>query len=348
MHRSFALVVGFTLLVWPAVAPAGALDVWLHGTVTDTEGAPLAGVEVLVRPQEEQGQAVPLETTTNRHGKYRLLLRRGDLRYVMVLHLPRHQSLVTVVQPLALPDRQTQMSRSFTPAPSRRTFLVDLVMPSEEAVVERARADGGRGEIPEEERLHAARVLQNRAVAAARAGALDLTEELFVDAIGLDPSLVGAHSGLAKLLHARSDLEGLAAAAERAWHLGVRDPQVALLHCEALDGLGREEELAAAVAHLRSIDPQAASAHLMRRATRSAAAGAYAEAAERLDELLAFDPLNVEALHLAGEAALRLGRIEEAAGHLEALVTAAPDHPYAVEARKLLSEIEGLKAAEAQ
>lgn len=293
--RLSGLLASLCLLLCPSIASAGALDVWLHGTVTDTEGAPLAGVEILVRPQEQQGPALALDTATNRHGKYRLLLRRGDLRYVMVLHLPHHQSLVKVVQPLRLPDQQAKSSRDFSPGPERRTFQVDFVMPSEEAVVERARADGGRGAVPAEELLYAARVLQNRAVAAALDGALDLAEELFVDTIRLDPSLAGAHSGLAKLLHARGDLEGLAAAAEKAWELGVRDPQMALLRCEALHGLGWREELEQAVAHLRSVDPAAASDHLLRRATESAAAGADAEAVRLLDQLLAFDPLNVEA-----------------------------------------------------
>jgi tetratricopeptide (TPR) repeat protein len=338
-------LVGLCLLLWPPIADGGVLDIWLHGTVTDTEGAPLSGVEVLVRPQEAQAQAVALEASTNRHGKYRLLLRRGDLRYVMVLHLPHHQSLVKVVQPLALPPPDQR--KGLTPVSGRRDFQVDFVMPSEEAVVERARADGGRGEIPEEELLYAARVLQNRAVAAAGDGALDLAEELFVDTIRLDPSLAGAHSGLAKLLHARGDLAGLAAAAESAWELGLRDPQVALLRCEALDGLDRREELGEAVADLRSVDPAAASEHLLRRATRSAGAGADAEASRQLDELLALDPLNVEALHLAGEVALRLGRVEQAARHLETLVATAPEHPYAMGARKLLAEIEGLAAARA-
>jgi tetratricopeptide (TPR) repeat protein len=343
MPRLSGLLAGLCLLLWPPIAYGGALDIWLHGTVTDTEGAPLSGVEVLVRPQEEQAQAVALEASTNRHGKYRLLLRRGELRYVMVLHLPHHQSLVKVVQPLALPP--PDQPKGLTPVSGRRTFQVDFVMPSEENVVERARADDGRGKVPEAELLYAARVLQNRAVAAAHDGALDLAEELFVDAIRLDPSLAGAHSGLAKLLHARGDLEELAAAAERAWELGLRDPQVALLRCEALDGLDRRDELGQAVAHLRSVDPAAASDHLLRRATRSAATGADAEASRRLDELLAFDPVNVEARHLAAEVALRLGQVAEAAGHLETLVAAAPDHPYAISARKLLAEIDRLESA---
>lgn len=342
--RAFSLwlVVTLSPVLCPSIAPAGVLDTWLHGTVTDTEGLPLAGVRVLVRTQTNQDQTLSLESSTNRHGKYRLLLRRGDLRYVMVLDRPGYQTLVKVVQPLRLSDRD--QVKAFTSPPDRRTFQVDFVMPSEEAVVERARSDGGRGEVPGEELRYAARVLQNRAVAAAHAGALDLAEELFLDAIRLDPTLEHAHSGLATLLHARGDLEGVVNAAARAWELGAREPQMTLLWCEALEDLQRHEELEGAVAHLRSLDPLLASDHLLRRATRAAGAGADSDAYELLLGLLRFDAANTEALYLAGEVALRIGQVERAADHLQTLLDASPEHPYATTARALLGEIERLKA----
>jgi tetratricopeptide (TPR) repeat protein len=320
----------------PISAAAAGMEVWLHGTVTDLAGAPLQDVEILVAPVGREDEE--LTATTDRRGRYRLLLRRGDLRYLMTVGLAGHQTLLKTVQPIVVTDPDER--EGYSQVSSRRDFVADFALPNEEEVVERARRDGGRGKVPEVEMRYAARVLHNRGVEAAEAGAWALAEELFRDTVRLDPALLGARSALVKVLYERGALAGVAAAAEEAWQAGARDPQVLLLHCVALERLGRESDLAEPVARLATVDRAAATGFLHRRAAAAMLAGSDSEAATILGDLLEVDPRNLEGLFLAGEVALRQGRVEEARRHLSTLIAVAPSSPRATTARALLAELE--------
>jgi hypothetical protein len=258
--------------LFPAAAVASGLDVWLQGTVTTPAGTPLAGAEIRVHAE---GAEEAIAAVCNRRGRYRVLLRQADREVLMTASAPGHQTVVTRARPLRLPEEHER--RGFSQGGGRGTFEVDFVLPSEEEVVERARADGGRGAVPPEELRHAARVLQGRGVAVARAGALALAEDLFRESLQLDPDLEGAHAGLVSALFEQGRLEDLDTAAAAAWKLGIRHPEVARLHCEALDRLGRERELAAALEDLRQVDPEAAADFRRHRGTAGDAGGAPPE-----------------------------------------------------------------------
>jgi tetratricopeptide (TPR) repeat protein len=346
--RSLLALAAVVLLVpRPAQGQAtesGRVDLWLLGTVTDGGGGPVAGARVEIHLDREHRGAPLAAGHTDAAGRYRLLLRNGARRHRVTVTAPGHQTYTRVLQPLALPYATGTAGDSPLPAGRAEALELrfDVVLASEEAVVARARADGGRGAVPAAELRYAATVLHNRGLVAARFDDLAWAEELLREASRLDPELLAARVSLAKVLHDRGETEEFLELAAAARAAGARDPEVELLACAVLEREGREAEIEPVLAVLRREDPAAAARCLHRLAVGLANIGFDERADRHLEEALELAPRDVETLYLAGVVAARRGDVDRAAAHLEALLAVEPAGPRAEPARELLA---GLAAA---
>ena len=329
------LALAVTLSAAPPAAATLQVALEVRGTVTGDHGEPLPGATVEVRP-EEASRTEPLSSRADADGVYRVRLVNGSRRHRFTVSAPGHQTMTRVVKPLTLPYESKLAGRK-----GILTLRLDFALTSEDALIERALADAGHGEVPAEELRWAASALHARGVEAATAGDLERAESLLRQACRLDPERLAARGALARVVHDRGEVEAFLALAAEARAAGLRDPGLDALRCAVLaeQGHAREVELAPVLADLRREDPAAAAGCLRRLAAGAASAGYPDWAATRLEQALEIAPRDVETLYLASVVAERLGDRAAVTAHLETLLALAPADPRTDAVRHLVARM---------
>jgi tetratricopeptide (TPR) repeat protein len=313
-----ALAAGLML----ALCALGARDVsaqgaMVRGQVVDEQGRPLAGVKVEMQYTGKEKKTF-VRTTNEKGGFVQVGLPSGDyqLEYSKEGYVP----VVT---------RTSVTAGGLNEAPTQTLKVAPKAAPAPAPGAPAPEADVAK-EIQES---------YAKAMEAVGAGRLDEGEALFKQILEGAPDLAVAHYNLGYIYSQRKDWP----AAEKEFRMVIElqpdrsDTYSAL--AAVLEATGRGPE---AIALLSSAGPRfesdAAFQFTSGVAYLNAGENALAEAAFRTTREL--DPSKVEALYYLGTLAVGGGRVEEAASHLEAYLSATGQNPRNLEtARKLLEAL---------
>lgn len=176
----------------------------------------------------------------------------------------------------------------------------------------------------------------NAGAVAVSAGNRQAGIELMGRAAQVDPTLVAAHSNLARLYAADDNLELAEQHARATLELAPQDPGALIT---LFDLAQRRDDLEAARSHLEAIksaDPTRAADILGEQSAEYINLGRLEIAAQLADEALALDPANAKALLARASLALNQNDLELAKQRLQAVIDAAPGSPQADQAREML------------
>ncbi len=312
----------------------------LAGTVTDTEGKPLSGVQVKVSPLLDAVQSFQVET--DEQGRFRLENFNPGRAYRFLVFKEGYRTVIRNVESgLSGTSGLGGLEEDFTLIPigvnpgGKESNL--LIMKRRSAGTEAYRKGN--------------RWLDR--------GNLEKAKRHYESARRLDPELAPVYEGLSLVYHKLGEYEAALEASGKALELSPWEPDYLRIRYDALNALDREDEGREVLMQLAQAAADAGTANLfynegvtaVRRRDIDLAISMF-EAALRLNpemslatealakvyaegqkyelvlalalEVLAKDPDNLELLRLRQEAASRLGRDAEAAAALEELVRRDP------------------------
>ena len=311
----------------------------LSGTVSDSEGNPIEGVQVTVRPLLDDTLRFTVETHAD--GRYALENFNPSRGYRFRLFKEGYLGLWRDVEVgLSGTDRGGQFRQDFV-----------LHRPEEGAKRE--------SRLVMLSRYSPAAGMYQKAQRSLDRGDLKKALKRFESARDLDPELAPVHEGLALVYHQLGRHDDALAAAERALEIAPGDPDFLRIRYDALAALGEGERAREALLQLAQVAANPSNATLFYNEGVDAARKGDGELAEsmfqnalRLDpelrkakealtkvyhqanklesatamatELLADDPNNLDLLRIRQESLARLGREEDAREALRTLVKADP------------------------
>lgn len=277
-----------------AVTPGWAQSGLLRGTIVDSEGEPLSGVQVTVTSEELPAFHEVLTTDEDGEFKVRFLSTQAQYQFQLLLEKPGYQSLSQSFAPSAMRSMREEyvLEEAETRAVQRHGDLASVVSGSSSAAIQAF----------------------NEGLTAQRDDDLETARTKFEEAIAADPSLGPAHVALGQVLFDQKEYAAAVETADRALVLDVGRAEALRVKYQALRALGQEEEADAVAAELDSVEDAVASAR------RIYNEGGEAYQARDLDTALAkfqqaaeLDPSLVEAHHAIATLQLAQGRHEEAA-----------------------------------
>ena len=304
------------------------------GTVKDASGQPIEGAQVTATsPAMDEFR---IQSTTNKKGKFVLAFSNSAMSYLVEI---KKEGYKTVVSPI-------------NPVPGQ-TVVVDYVLQpattSEQAEAEKAALSGSGRAV----------LVYNEGVEAQRTGDLELAAKKYQEAAVINPKLAAAHTSLAAVAHMTGDYETAAAEAETALSIDPTDLRAMQLRfdsyrqngdtakaeeaAKALQNAGGASETAAQIFNegaeaynsgdvataimifqqSADLDPTLVQARLVL-AKVLYSMGSLSDALTWAEEVLALQPDNAEALQIAYDSALRLGKAESASKALDGLVASDP------------------------
>ncbi len=328
-------------LIWALLTPhLAAAKGQLTGTVVDPDGQPVAGAQVSINPLLDAVQRFKVET--DEAGRYRMENFNPSRAYRFVISKEGYRTTVRNVEAgLSGTAGSGTLSEKFV------LFPIGVDPGKKEAqLVIMSRSSPGIDAYKKGNRW-------------LDRGNLEKARKNYEIARGLDPKLAPVYEGLALVYHRLAEYEAALEASAKALELSPWDPDYLRIRYDALQSLGRRDEARAALMQLAEASADASTANLFYNegigAVRSrdySLASSMLEAALRLNpemtlatealakvyaesrkfesalalalEVLAQEPDNLELLRLRQEAAVHLGRDEEAETALQELIARDP------------------------
>lgn len=236
-HQALIVLLAVVAALLSAAGPAEATTGRFRGLVVDENGEPLAGVAVAVTSAELPDFYERLET--NKRGAFTLTVARVGPIYTLQLTRPGYQSLKAEIK-----VRATEIGEdTYTLA------KVDAAAEAPELPVDAAAAE-----------TNAAIRAYNEGLSAQHGGDLATARARFEAAAAEQPDLGPAHVALATVHLDLGDYEKALASADRGLELRPADREALRVRYEALLGLGRGDEAAAAKTELEQAVGQAVTA----------------------------------------------------------------------------------------
>ncbi len=317
------------LPVWVALAasavvalgtssPAAALNqARLHGTITDENGKPVAGVLLTVTCAEVGG--FKLEATSDKRGNWAVTLIDATKTYTYKYTKEGYQDMQ---QDLKVPLGSNER-RDFT--------MLSLA---------EARKRGVAATMQEATQEEKAVLAFNAGAEASQMGDLVTAKQKMIEASTLNPQLTVAFSALAGFLYAEKDYPAAVAAAEKALALDPRDARSLRVAVEANTALGNTEKAKAASAVLATVDPKAGAIDLFNQGVREYNTGTVPAALALFEQAFAADPTYAKTHFMLGMCYISQGENAKAKEHLESFIaTAAADDTDLATAKEMLSYI---------
>ncbi len=288
----------------------------LHGTITDENNKPVAGVRITVTSPQQA--SFKLETQTDAKGNWAVTLIDATKSYTYKYEKDGHQ---TMQQDLKVPIGSNERK--------------DFQMLSTAEAIRR-----GAGQVVPQEATaeDKAIVVFNEGAEASQMGDMVTAKQKMIEAAALNPLLTAAHSALAAMLYTDKDYAGAAAAADNALALDPKDARALRVAVEANTKLGNKEKAKEASAALAAVDPKAGAINLYNDGVREYNAGAMPAALKLFEQSLAADPESGKTHYMLGMCYISQGDNAKAKQHLESFIAvAAADDADAVTAKEMLS-----------
>lgn len=286
----FAVVVAALVVASPLIAGAQGR---ILGTVVDEEGEPLQGVKVTVHGLDIDAA---VEATTNKKGKFRLLLLDATHKFKVVLEKDGYQ---TVEEPL-------------TPKPGGN-FRGEWRMVASQMEAELEAAQGSNEAI---EKFNQAAQLYN-------AGDIPGAVSNFEAALALAPEMPAANKILAQIYVSQGDFERAVTKAEKLREVEPEDSEATLLLYDSYSGVGRTEEAEALLDQaLAEGQNREVAIRLFNQAVEAKREQGDAVAITLFERVLDADPSLTEARASLASIYLAQLEYEQALAHADALLEA--------------------------
>lgn len=289
-----------------AVAPGWAQSGLLRGTVVDSEGQPLSGVQVTVTSEELASFHDVLTTDEDGEFKVRFLSNQTQYRFQILLERPGYQSAIEDFSPSGIRQSRQEfvLEEAETRTVERHGDLASVVSGSSNAAVQAF----------------------NEGLTAQRDGDLGTARSKYGEAITADPTLGPAHVALAQVLFDQKQYAAAVESAERALELDTGRAEALRVKYQALRALGKKEEAEAVAAELESVEDAVASARRIYNEGGEAYQARDLETAlDKFQQAAELDPSLVEAHHAIATLQLAEGRHEEAARAAETALALGSD-----------------------
>ena len=307
----------FSALLLFALASVAQLPGTMFGVIQDENGEPVPGVTIRITdPEAPDFEQVE---TSNKRGRYRLMLKNATKRYTFKLSKEGFQTVT--LNGVKIPATKD----------TRRNFNM-----SSAAAAQAAAAEGGGDVDPEAAAKGGATKTYNDGVNALNAGDMDTALLYFESALEKDPSLGIAHAALAKVLVTKGEHAKALAAAERAVELEVDKSSLSQVFYAAYSALGEEEKAEATLAEMQASDPEKAGQNLFNEGAELYNGGNMAEAKAVFERLLAVDSEHPRAHYMIGMIYASESSNDKAKEHFEKFIELAPNDPEAATAQEML------------
>lgn len=322
------MTVGAVLLVAGLLAaPAAAqLPGGMFGLITDENGDPVPNVTITIKNPESPDFEQVVEG--NKKGRYKIHLANATVPYSMTFSAPGFQTFsVNGVKITARKD-------------TRKNFEMKSQAAAQAAAASGAAATGGADIDPGAAAKGGAVETFNKGVQATQAGDLDTAIMMFEAALEKDAELGMAHAALARVYLDKENHAKAAAAAEKAIALDADADSMQQVLYSSYSALGQSDKAEAALASLKSANPEAAGKNLYNQAAEHYNNGNMAEAKKGLEQLMTLDPDHAKGNYMLGIVYIGEGNNAGAKEKLEKFLALAPNDPDAATAKEMLSYIE--------
>jgi tetratricopeptide (TPR) repeat protein len=325
------LSLAFAVVFVVGIRAADAQGARVTGVVKDTSGNPIEGVTITVTTQAREDFS--MTKTSNKKGKFIIAHIDTVLTYTYTFEKDGYQTSSHQIRP------------------------IDVTGPLE-IVMQPVQGAGHAAAQPISGRARAVKAY-NEGVVARQEGDLDHAEQLFREAVEIDPDLAEGYTALASVAHERGDFATAVAQCERALELDSSSALALQLRFDAYRQMGDDEKAAEAAEAMRAagagseaavvvfnegvntyregnvaeavskfeeavaLDPELVNGYVVL-GSIAFSQGDPARAAELAATALEKDPSNVGALQVAYDSARALGDVEAAQGALVRLVNADP------------------------
>ncbi len=334
-----ALMAGLSLFV---AAPAAAqLPGTVYGQIFDasTDEA-IEGVQIIFTDPESPNFRA--EHLSGKNGRFRIMLKNvvKHERSGFNVELKKEGYVTRRVGNVRIPARrETRLSQLSGGGDWNLTSI-------DEAQKAQAALGGDLGAAPEidlEAQAGGSAIkLYNQGSNAFNSGDYDTAELFFTNALEKKPDLVSALGGLAKVLSQRGDHVRAVEYAEQVAAEGEDLENMNQILYAGYDALGMEDKAQAALAALQAADPEKAAKNVYNEAADLYNAGNIAEARVRLEEVVASNPNQPEALNMLGLCYAALSENDKALETFEKFLSVAPDHPEAATAHAMVDYFKSL------
>ncbi len=295
-RTSQALTIGvlLALLAIPTWAQTGLL----RGTVVDSEGKPIAGVQVTVTSEGLTSFRKLL--TTDKKGQIKLRFQQTHYQYVfkLLFEKPGYQSFAVPLSPSATQQMREQwvMEEAETQVVESHGDLGAVVTGSSNVAVEAF----------------------NAGLSAQRDGDLALARSRFEEALAADADLGPAQLALAQVLLDQGEYAPAVLAADRALELEFSRAVALRVKHQALRALGKNEEAEAVSAELEAAEGAVASARrLYNEGGQAFQAGDKDTALAKFEQAAGLDSSLTDAHHAVATLRLAKGDYEVSAAAAE-------------------------------
>lgn len=284
----------FSLLFLLCVTPILAQSGLLRGSVVDSDGNPIEGVQITITSQDQPTYREVV--TSDKRGRFnvRFTSVQINFRFELLFEKPGYQGFI---QPM-MPSAMQQMSEEF------------VMETAETQVVE---SHGDLSAVVTGSSSEAINAF-NEGLSAQRERDLATARAKYEEAIAADPNLNPAHVALSQVFLDTREYEAAIAAAERGLELGAAPTEPLRVKMQALRALGRTEEADAVAAQLESAEGAAQTARrLYNEGGQAFQAEDLAGALEKFRKAAELDPSLTDAHHAVATLELANGNHEAAA-----------------------------------
>lgn len=295
-RMSHILIAGMllTLLAAPSLGQTGML----RGTVVDSGGNPIPGVQVTVTSEELSSFRKTL--TTDGKGQFRLRFQQSQTQYQFgfLFEKPGYESFTVPLSPSATQQMREQwvMEAGETRVVEVHGDLASVVTGSSNVAI----------------------AAFNAGLTAQREGDLGSARTRYEEALAADPELGPAQIALAQILLDQGEYEPAARAADRALELTTSRADALRVKHQALRALGRSEEADAVGVELAEAEGAVASARrIYNEGGEAFQAGDKVTALAKFRQAAELDPSITDAHHAIATLELANGNHEASAAAAE-------------------------------
>lgn len=295
-RMSHILIAGMllTLLAGPSLGQTGML----RGTVVDSGGNPIPGVQVTVTSEELSSFRKTL--TTDGKGQFKLRFQQSQTQYQFgfLFEKPGYESFTVPLSPSATQQMREQwvMEAGETRVVEVHGDLASVVTGSSNVAI----------------------AAFNAGLTAQREGDLGAARMRYEEALAADPELGPAQIALAQILLDQGEYEPAARAADRALELATSRADALRVKHQALRALGRNEEADAVGVELAEAEGAVASARrIYNEGGEAFQAGDKVTALAKFRQAAELDPSITDAHHAIATLELANGNHEASAAAAE-------------------------------
>lgn len=306
IHIRTVLLLISAILLALGSREANAQSGRITGLIRDSAGIPIEGVTITVTT--EAREEFKMTKTTNKKGKFIIAHIDTVLTYTYTFEKQGYQTFTRQVRPIDVTDQMEFVMKTL-----------------EEAGVVPAPTVSGRTR---------AITAFNEGVMARQGGDLDGAEELFREAVKIDPDLVEGYTALSSVAHERGDFATVVVEAERALELDPNNALALQLRYDAYRQMGNDAKAAEAAEAMRAAGAGSTAAVVVfNEAVRAYREGNVAEAIGKFEEAVAIDPELVNGYIVLGSIALSQGNAARAAEMAETALEKDPGNADALKVK---------------